>query len=143
LKIELKWFIYEFLCSWKYKEIIFFIKIKFIIGVWKTVVHSCLCIYVIEMCGLSKIQLIQNVLKWCENSFRIKGKKGKKKQVCYLPRPGSPARRNRPPGCPPTAQDQAQQRTTLSLLTRGLGPASKRSPACPAPSLLPFWKVQI
>ena len=33
LKIELNWFIYIFLCSWKYRKIKIFIELKFIIGV--------------------------------------------------------------------------------------------------------------
>jgi len=49
LKIELNWFIYIFLCSWKYRKIKIFIELKFIIGCSNIFVHTCWCIYFIVM----------------------------------------------------------------------------------------------
>jgi hypothetical protein len=55
LEIELKWVNFEFLCSWKHREIIFFTKLKFIIRFRNMLTHSCWCIWFTVMSGLTKI----------------------------------------------------------------------------------------
>ena len=66
----------------KYSEIIFFIKLKFIIGRRK---YAWACmplhfIYCDECIWTQNFKMIQNVLKWCENSFGIKRNKKKTKE---------------------------------------------------------------
>ena len=51
LKIGLKWFIYEFLCTWNVGKRIFFIILKFIIRSSNMYVHTCQCIWFIAMSG--------------------------------------------------------------------------------------------
>ena len=63
LKIELKWFICEFLCTWNIGKRIFFIILKFIIRSSNLDVHTCRCIWFIAMSGW-----IQNS-KWIQNAF--------------------------------------------------------------------------
>jgi hypothetical protein len=68
LEIELKWFNFEFLCSWKHREIIFFTKLKFIIRCSNIVVHTCWCICVLYCLVLTKDQ---NEFKlFFQNEFR-------------------------------------------------------------------------
>ena len=78
----------------KHRKIIFFIKLKFIVGRRKNAwvcmpLHS---IYCDECIWTQNFKIIQNVLKWCENSFGIirkqKKRKGKKNpSPILLPRP--------------------------------------------------------
>ena len=56
LKIWLKWFIYEFLCTWNIGKRIFFIILKFIIRSSNLVVHTCRCIWFIAWVVWIKIQ---------------------------------------------------------------------------------------
>ena len=54
LKLGLKCFIYEFLCTWNIGKRIFFIILKFIIRSSNMVVHTCWCIWFIWLSGLNQ-----------------------------------------------------------------------------------------
>ena len=63
-EIDEKWFNYVFLCSWKYRKIKFFIKLKFIIGCSNIVGHTCWCICVFVLFGFNQSsKWIQTVLE--------------------------------------------------------------------------------
>jgi hypothetical protein len=86
----------NFLCSWKYRKIKFFIKSKFIIGCINIVVHTCWCICVFVLFGFNQSsKWIQTVLEtdlkrfWNKRKSKRKGKLtllsfGPKAQLSHL-----------------------------------------------------------
>ena len=50
-EIDINWVNFKFLCSWKHREIIIFIKLKFVIMSSNMDVHTCRCIWSVVMSG--------------------------------------------------------------------------------------------
>ena len=76
--IRLKWFIYEFLCTWNIGKRIFFIILKFIIRSSNMDVHTCRCIWFITWVVWIKIQNgLHCFWKEIKNGFEVKEKKEK------------------------------------------------------------------
>ena len=80
LKIGLKCFIYEFLCTWNIEKRILFIILNFIIRSSNMDVHTCQCIWFIALSGwIQNSKWIQNAFEnEFENGFEIKEKKIRK-----------------------------------------------------------------
>jgi hypothetical protein len=72
----------NFLCSWKYRKIKFFIKSKFIIGCSNIVVHTCWCICVFVLFGFNQnSKWIQTILEMDLKRFWNKRKSKSKRKT--------------------------------------------------------------
>jgi len=67
LEIELKWFKFVFFVLMKHRKLIFFIKLKIIIGVSNVFEHACLCILFIVM-GVFQHKIQKVIEKWPRES---------------------------------------------------------------------------